>query len=199
MSDIGAIQQAGKNQAKPVGLTPAETLAILSALSIGGEQLVSSDDRTLTPAELAKKLINKLAKFGIKPNELPQLALVIKQALVQGKIGRELTEENLLALINVTKKTSDPHREINDASVRNLVTNDPAPEAQESKPITPQALSFNRADIPAEKPALSGIKQTGPSLAALHILSYDPKLSNLVREAIKEQRMLASIGETANA
>ena len=191
MANINAVQQTGNNPAKPSGLTPAETLAILCSLTICGKPAVSTEDRTLPPADLAKKLISTFTGFGIKPDELPRFAQVVKQSLVQGKIGRDLNEEALLSLANLTRKTSDPHREINDASVKKgpIADRDVAAAQTSVKEITRTPIKsgpeFDPTSYTQSCTQTAGCQQTLYSLSRL-----DPEFAVLVNNYIQEQKAL---------
>lgn len=73
---------------KALGLkSPMEIIDLLAMLKIDGVPIISEDKAFLNPqlkAEMVLRFLND--KFGVKPNELPYIASIIKRDLKSGKL-----------------------------------------------------------------------------------------------------------------
>ena len=90
-----AVQASQPNQAGPdlkaLGLnSPMEIIDILGALKIDGSPIITDEKAILNPQMKAEQVIKFFNEnFNVKPNELPNLASVIKNDLKAGKLAFE--------------------------------------------------------------------------------------------------------------
>jgi len=90
-----AVETARANQAGPdlkaLGLnSPMEVIDILAALKIDGKPIIIDDKAFLNPQMKAEQVMKYFHEnFGMKTNELPHLASVIKRDLKAGKLRWE--------------------------------------------------------------------------------------------------------------
>ena len=76
------------NNLKSLGLkSPLEVIDILGALKIDGAPIIN-DEKVILNQQLKADAIFKYfaAKFGVKPNELPYIAALIKKKLETGEL-----------------------------------------------------------------------------------------------------------------
>ncbi len=67
--------------------SPIEVLDILGALKIDGAPIISDEKVILNPQLKAEAIFKYFAaKFGVKPNELPYIAALIKKKLKTGEL-----------------------------------------------------------------------------------------------------------------
>ena len=89
------MQASQPNQAGPdlkaLGLnSPMEIIDILGALKIDGSPIITDEKAILNPQMKAEQVIKFFNEnFNVKPNELPNLASVIKNDLKAGKLAFE--------------------------------------------------------------------------------------------------------------
>jgi len=82
---------SGGPDLKSLGLnSPMEVIDILGAVKIDGQPVIIDDKAHLNPQVKAEQVIKFFnEKFNVKPNDLPNLASVIKRDLKAGKLGWE--------------------------------------------------------------------------------------------------------------